>query len=201
MRSGYIVAVDAERLLDWAARCGTTVRMELAVGEFAVESVPIASVAGGRPGEPEADARALDACYSIAEQRTIEQDAGFGVQQIVDVAVRALSPGVNDPTTARMCIHHLAALLVRLARRRAPSRLRHEGGELRVIAKAPGFEALAALVFETLARYAEGKPEVLATLREAARLVASAASPSRRAAVERQLASMSSGARSAMSPA
>lgn len=201
LRSGYIVAVDGERLIDWAARRGSTVRMELAVGEFAVESVPIASVAGGRPGDPEADARALDACYSIAEQRTIEQDAGFGVQQIVDVAVRALSPGVNDPTTARMCIHHLAALLVRLARRRVPSRLRHAGGELRVIAKAPGFEALAALVFETLARYAEGKPEVLATLREAARLVSSVASPSRRAAVERQLASMASGARSAMSPA
>ena len=200
LRSGYIVAVDGEGLLDWAARRGATVRMELAVGEFAVESLPIASVAGGRAGDPQADARALDACYSIAGQRTIEQDAGFGVQQIVDVAVRALSPGVNDPTTARMCIHHLAALLVRLARRRVPSRLRHESGELRVIAKAPGFEALAALVFETLARHGEGKPEVLATLREAARLVASAASPSRRAAVE-QLAPRASAARSAMSPA
>jgi uncharacterized membrane protein len=200
-RSGYIVAVDGEGLLDWAARRGATVRMELAVGEFAVQSLPIASVAGGRPGDAEADARALDACYSIAEQRTIEQDAGFGVQQIVDVAVRALSPGVNDPTTARMCIHHLAALLVRLARRRPPSRLRYQDGELRVIAKAPGFEALAALVFETLARYADGKPEVLATLSEAARLVASVASPSRRAAVERHLAALGGLARSAKSPA
>jgi uncharacterized membrane protein len=181
-RSGYIVSVDARRLLDWAAERDLVLRMELGVGEFAIASLPLASIAGPGP-DREGDGAALDACYSLADERTIEQDPEFGIQQIVDVAVRALSPGVNDPTTARMCIHHLTGLLVRLARRRKPSRLRARENRLRVVAKAPDFAALCALSFDTLARYAEGKPEVLATLREGASRVASAAPPSRRAAL------------------
>ncbi|HZM35011.1 MAG TPA: DUF2254 domain-containing protein [Burkholderiales bacterium] len=179
-RSGYIVSIDTDRLLAWAAERDFVVRMELGVGEFAIESLPLASIAGPAPDE-EKDGAALDASYSLADERTIEQDPEFGVQQLVDVAVRALSPGVNDPTTARMCIHHLAGLLVRLARRREPSRLRTKDGKLRVVTKAPDFASLCALAFDTLARYAEGKAEVLATLRGAAERVASAAPRSRRA--------------------
>lgn len=181
-RSGYLVSVDTGRLLAWAAERDVVVRMELGVGEFAIESLPIASIAGPAPDE-EKDGAAIDECYSLADERTIEQDPEFGIQQIVDVAVRALSPGVNDPTTARMCIHHLAGLLVRLARRRKPSRLRTRDDRLRVVAKAPDFTSLCTLAFDALARYAEGKPEVLATLREGASRVASAAPPSRRAAL------------------
>ena len=181
-RSGYIVSVDTGRLLAWAAERDVVLRMELGVGEFAIASLPIASIAGPAPDE-EKDGAALDECYSLADERTIEQDPEFGIQQIIDVAVRALSPGVNDPTTARMCIHHLTGLLVRLARRRKPSRLRYRDDKLRVVAKAPDFTSLCTLAFDALARYAEGKPEVLATLREGASRVASAAPPSRRAAL------------------
>jgi uncharacterized membrane protein len=181
-RSGYIVSVDGERLLDWAAERDLVVRMELGVGEFAIESLPLASIAGPAPDE-EKDGAALDDCYSLADERTIEQDPEFGFQQIVDVAVRALSPGVNDPTTARMCIHHVARLLVRLARRRKPSRLRYRDDKLRVVAKAPDFALLCTVAFDTLQRYAEGKPEVLETLRAGAERVASAAPRSRRAAL------------------
>jgi uncharacterized membrane protein len=199
-RSGYIVAVDGRRLLDWAARRGVIVRMELAVGEFAVEALPLVSLAGGAPGDARGEAAAIDALYSIAEQRTIDQDAAFGLQQMVDVAVRALSPGVNDPTTARTCIHHLAALLARLARRRMPTRLRRKGGEPRLIVKAPDFESLVAMVFEPLARDARERPEVLATLAHAAWLVARASPPSRRAVMQRHLDALQ-GATRGTSPA
>jgi uncharacterized membrane protein len=187
LRSGYIVTVDARGLLAFARERGAVLRMELGVGEFAVESLPLAYLAGGS-ARPQDDAAALDALYTLGTERSVEQDAAFGIQQIVDVATRALSPGVNDPSTAAMCADHLGALLVRLARRRMPSRLRAEGGELRVIARAPSFERLAALAFEPLTRYARGKPEVLAALERAARAVQSAAPPRRAAVISTLLA-------------
>ena len=167
LRSGYIVSVDAEGLVAFARERGAVLRMELGVGEFAIESRPLASLAGGR-GDLREEARALDKLYSLGSERTVAQDAGFGLQQIVDVATRALSPGINDPSTACMCVDHLSALLVRLAGRRIPSRMRTEHGELRVIARRPTFEDLVALAFEPLERYAAGKPEVLQRLEHAA---------------------------------
>jgi uncharacterized membrane protein len=187
LRSGYIVSVDAKGLLAFARSRGAVLRMTLGIGEFAIESLPLAALAGGK-SEPRAETRALDALYTIAGERTIEQDAAFGIQQIVDVATRALSPGINNPSTAAMCIDHLSALLVRLARRRIPSRLRTDGGELRVIARGPTFESLAALAFEPLARHARGQPEVLASLERAARAVERAAPPRRAAFMRNHLA-------------
>jgi uncharacterized membrane protein len=185
-RSGYIVSVDAKGLLAFARSRGVVVRLERAVGEFAIESQPLASLAGGTPDADE-EARALDALYSLALERTVEQDAAFGVQQIVDVATRALSPGINNPSTAQMCIDHLSALFVRLAQRRIPSRIRRDGEELRVIACGPTFESLIALAFEPLRRYGERSPEVLESLERAARAVESAASPRRRALMRRHI--------------
>jgi uncharacterized membrane protein len=183
LRSGYIVEVDAGGLLAFARRRGAVVRMELGVGEFAIESLPLASLAGP-PGDPAADAAALDALYTLGAERSVEQDAAFGLQQIVDIATRALSPGINNPSTAAMCADHLSALLVLLARRRIPSRRRREAGELqagalRVIAKGPTFESLVALTFDPLVHYAQGNPPALASLARAARSLERAASGQR----------------------
>jgi uncharacterized membrane protein len=155
--------------------------MELGVGDFAIESQPLVSLSAPGGG---GDAAALDRIYTLGAERSIYQDAAFGLRQITDVAVRALSPGVNDPSTAAMCADHLGALVACLARRRMPERLRAERGELRVIGCAPGFEELAAIAFEPLLRNARGEPQVLAALERGARAVAAAAPP-RRASVIR----------------
>ena len=63
---------------------------------------------------------ALQAAYHIDRHRTVEQDPAFGIRQIVDMALRALSPGINDTTTAVMCVDYLTAILARLASRRIP---------------------------------------------------------------------------------
>ncbi len=183
LRSGYIVALDSDALVAFARRRGAVLRMDLAVGDFAVESQPLASLAGGEAHQAARDAAALDRVYAFGAERSVEQDAGFGIQQIVDVATRALSPGINDPSTAGMCADHLGALLVRLARRRIPGRLRTAGGELRVIARGPTFETLTAVAFEPLARHARGKPEVLRSLLRAACALERAAPPRRAAFV------------------
>lgn len=185
-RNGYIVAVESEALMDYACRHGALLRMELAVGEFAIESQPLASLAGGKP-DAEAEAEELDDLYAIDTERTIEQDAAFGLQQIIDVAARALSPGINNPGTATLCIDWLTALLVRLAHRRLPSRIRVYEGKPRVLAKGPSFESLTALVFGALVRYANGKPEVLDSLEAAARIIERAAPRRRRFAMQAHL--------------
>lgn len=183
LRSGYVVEVDSGGLLEFARKRGAVLRMERAVGEFVIESQPLASLADGATSDPRADARALDALYTLASERTIRQDAAFGVQQIVDIATRALSPGINDPSTATMCIDHLSALCVRLARRRMPSRLRGDPGGPRVIARGPSFAALVALGFEPLTRHAANNPDVLAALERAALALERAAPPRRRGLV------------------
>lgn len=184
-RSGYIVTVDNAGLLAFARRRGAVLRMELGVGEFAVESQTLASIAAAEERVAGSDAAALERLYTLGAERSVEQDAAFGIQQIVDVATRALSPGINDPSTAAMCIDQLSALLVRLARRRIPSRLRTEAGELRVIARGPTFESLSTLAFETLAPHARGKRPVLESLARAARAVERAAPPARAAFMAR----------------
>jgi uncharacterized membrane protein len=202
LRSGYIVTVDSDALLDFARRRGAVLRMELAVGEFAVESQPLASLAGSEAHDAgrDGDAAALDRLYAFGTERSVDQDAAFGIQQIVDVATRALSPGVNDPSTASMCADHLGALLVRLARRRIPGPLRTDGGELRVIARGPTFETLAALAFDELARDARGKPDVLRSLLNAARAAERAAPPRRAAFVRSRIEALEASLRQCNGP-
>ena len=112
----------------------TVVRMECGIGEFVVEGAPLVSLAGGKQPNDETAAH-LDALYTIGRQRTMAQDTGFGIRQIVDVALKALSPGINDTTTAVTCVDYLTAVLARLATRQFESPHRMDEGELRVIAR------------------------------------------------------------------
>ena len=71
---------------------------------------------------------ALQAAYTIDRHRTVEQDSAFGIRQIVDMALKALSPGINDTTTAVMCVDYLSAILAGIATREIPSSYRYEDG-------------------------------------------------------------------------
>lgn len=163
LETGYIVSVDNERLLGFARSRGRVVRMEQGIGDFVVEGRPLASLQGSEsPGAR--DAEDLAACYSFDRQRSVEQDAAFGVQQIVDIAEKALSPGNNDSTTAVMCIDRLTQVLAALARRRIASPCRRDGGALRVIAAGTTFAKLADLAYGALRDHARGNRAVLARL-------------------------------------
>jgi uncharacterized membrane protein len=177
--TGYIVSLDNAALLGLAREKGRVVRMDLAVGDFAVEGVPIASLEGAAPVDEQTRA-ALNRCYSFDRQRTLEQDAAFGVQQIVDVGLKALSPGINDQSTAVMCIDRLCAILVQLARRRIENRYRRDETALRVIALGPTFADLVELAFVDLRDAAAGKPTVLQRLLGSLARVAAATQSRRR---------------------
>ena len=105
------------------------------------------------------------------------------LNQLNDVALRALSPGINDPRTARICVRYLGAALARLAGRRFPSPNRYDDdGRLRAIAPAPGFEDLVRESFDSIRIAGRGFPEVAIEVLDALdEMLAQAHSAERRA--------------------
>ena len=182
-RNGYIQSVDSAALLRLAREHQTIVRMERGIGDFAAQDTPLVSLALEELPPKELIA-GLQAAYSIGRHRTLQQDSAFGIRQIVDMALRALSPGFNDTTTAIMCVDYLTAILGRLASRDIPSSHRYEDGELRIIAIGPTFASLAAESFDQIRASAKGNVAVMLRLLDALETIASlTASPSRRQAL------------------
>ena len=161
--------------------------MEHGIGEFVVQNTTLASLALEDPPDQETIA-ALQATFSISRHRTVEQDAAFGIRQIVDVALKALSPGIIDTTTAVTCVDYLTAILARIAPRQIPSSRRYEEGELRVIAKGPSFESLLAESFDQIRSSAKGDVAIMSRMLDAFQTLASlTASPHRRRALREQV--------------
>jgi uncharacterized membrane protein len=186
-KDGYIQNVDNDGLLRLARDGKTIVRMECGIGEFVVQNTALASLALEEPPDQETIA-ALNASYSISSHRTVDQDLAFGVRQIVDMALKALSSGVNDTSTAVICVDYLTAILARLAPRRFPASRRYEEGELRVIAMAPTFEALLVEAFDQIRRNAEGNVSVMSRMLGAIDVIAGLTdSPRRRRALREQV--------------
>ncbi len=188
-KTGYIESIDGDSLLALARKHGTIVRMERGIGEFVVEGAPLMSVA--RQGGPDDEAAAeLNTVYVISRQRTVQQDAGFGIRQIVDIAMKALSPGVNDTTTAVMCVDYLGAILARLAVREIATPRRLDEGELHVIARGPCFESLLAEAFEQIRQNAEGNVAVLTRQLQSLEIIAGQTANTRRRQALRQQADL-----------
>ncbi len=135
--------------------------MERGVGEFVVQGRPLATLTS----YGEADHRCIEeirALYAVGKERTLQQDIEFGVRQLVDIALKALSPGINDPTTAVNCIDHLGAVLARLAGREIPPRRRYdESGRLRLIARGTSFPLVMDLAFDQIRAVGNSYPDVL----------------------------------------
>ena len=101
---------------------------------------------------------------SLGRHRNVEQDVAFGIQQLVDIALKALSPGINDTTTAIMAIDYIGAIVGRLAEREFPARLRADGGQLRVLVRASDFEGYVRLAFDLPRINAKGNHAVFRRL-------------------------------------
>ncbi|HKG62994.1 MAG TPA: DUF2254 family protein, partial [Solirubrobacteraceae bacterium] len=115
--AAVVAAIDREALLRLARESGGFVEVLPMVGQFVAPGTPILRVHGARSG-PVGGGRVL----VLARQRTIDQDPAFALRMLVDIAIRALSPAVNDPTTAVQALDRLEGLLVEL-HRRAPGPL------------------------------------------------------------------------------
>jgi uncharacterized membrane protein len=185
--SGYIQGVDEDAILDLARNHRTIVRMERGVGAFVVEGAVLASLALTYPPDQETST-ALNRAYTISPHRTIEWDPAFGIRQIVDIALKALSPGVNDTSTAVMCVDYLTAILARLSGRCYPLSHRYEGDALRVVAIVPTFEGLLAEAFDQIRGSAEGNVAIIARMLGAIDTLGSlTVNPSHRRALDEQV--------------
>jgi uncharacterized membrane protein len=161
--TGYIQTVKTKRLMKVVRKADVVLRMEAPIGGFVVKGTPLATVkpAGRLDDELMRD---LQKVYSIGKERSVVDDPEFGVQQIVDVAVKALSPSMNDPTTAVTATEFLGALVIDFSTRSIPSRLRRdEEGKLRVIAFGPTFRSMADVAFNQIREH--GHTDVAVTLK------------------------------------
>lgn len=161
--SGYIQSVNNDALLDLAGASRTIVRMEKGIGAFVVQDTALVSLALTYPPEQET-VDAFNAAYNIGRNRTVAMDPAFGIRQIVDIAIKALSPGVNDTSTAVMCVDYLTSILARLAGRQFPTLYHYEGETLRLVAIAPSFESLLAEAFDQIRGSAEVNVAILARM-------------------------------------
>lgn len=129
-RQGWIQHIAYTDLLEGLEQ-GSCMRVETSAGRYAIPGTPLATV-WPEPADPElATERALQTIL-VGETRTTQQDVAFGLRQLVDVALKALSPGINDPTTAQDAMFHLGAVLREMLARSAPPRV-VDGPEGRVL--------------------------------------------------------------------
>lgn len=145
--SGYIQFVDTDGLMEFSIEKDLFVKMEYGIGEFVVEGTTLISITK----EPdEEDINKINSYFNIFRYRTITQDTGYGIRQIVDIALKALSPGVNDTTTSLSCIDYLAIIVSELAERKLPEHTRKKDGKTRVFVKAPDFAEYMETAFDQI---------------------------------------------------
>lgn len=152
--TGYIQLIDDEKLVEIARKRDLVLRLQYQPGDFArVGSVLIEAFPTERVDEHAEDW--LRAAFAIGPRRSALQDLRFLIDELVEIAARALSPGVNDPFTANSCLDWLGAAIADLIGRDLPSPLRtDEDGTLRVVAHPVSFADLVARAFGALSQYA-----------------------------------------------
>lgn len=170
--SGYIVAIDSEQLLGAAGTHQVVLKLLCRPGHFMILGDPLCKVVPEAAASEELESEIREA-VQLGSERTALQDVEFCVDQLVEVAVRALSPGVNDPFTAITCIDRLGSALCRIVEREIPSPYRHDDDKrLRVIAYPVTPGNLLDAAFNQIRQYGGSSPAILIRLLENLRAIA-----------------------------
>ena len=156
-RRGYLQELDTEQLADWAADKACTLRLLSRPGDFVFPGAAIALV------EPQHDGagRAIRRATALGGQRVSRQDLEFAVRQLVEIAVRALSPGINDPYTAISVLDRLGAALCDLAPRHLPTGITARGGRTVLAVPVVDYDGLADTMFNMIRQNATDSAAVL----------------------------------------
>jgi len=179
--SGYVQRTDMDSLMRVATEHDLVVRIEARPGRFVSGGVDALLMAYPRERVSDEQCDALRDVFIVGRERTPEQDVQFSVRRIVEIAQRALSPGVNDPTTALYCMDRLVETLGSLATREVPSPLRLDAeGRPRVLTEATTLGDVACPAFAAVARYGLGDADVMAALLDAMQTIIVAAPPHER---------------------
>jgi len=159
-RRGYLQQFDDQGLADWAAEHSTSIRMLVRPGDYVFPGAPVAAATPTTEGVCEAirDATALGAT------RVGTADLEFAVAQLVEVAVRALSPGINDPNTAISVIDRLGEALCDIAPLHLPTGVYERNGGPVLVVRPVDYDGLADTMFHMIRQNGRGKPAVLIRL-------------------------------------
>lgn len=174
-RDGYLQVIDVDTLMELASERNITVTLLHRPGDFVVAGE---TAAFAWPAERlvAKDASAIAATLIVGRERSTQQDVRFVVNQLVEVAARALSPGINDPFTAVTCLDRLGAVLCRVARRPLPDGRRYDDeGRLRVVTEPVRFEELIDAAFDQIRTYGRDNLVVIMRLLDVLALVGAAA--------------------------
>ncbi|MBE9007755.1 DUF2254 domain-containing protein [Fortiea sp. LEGE XX443] len=182
--TGYLQAIDDKELMKIACKHNLLVRIQVRPGKFVVQGGDLVLVFPGEKVNKKLTKKINDA-FIFGKERTEQQDVEFPINQLVEIALRAISPAVNDPFTAIRCIDRLSAGLCHLVQRNFPSPYRYDNNKLRVIAEGVKFAELTDAAFNQIRQY--GRSDVAVTIRllEAIALIATYTNNSKYQAVLR----------------
>ncbi|MDC6350984.1 DUF2254 domain-containing protein [Zeaxanthinibacter sp. PT1] len=166
-KGGYLQYVDEDLVSETASELDVLLFLKVRPGAFIVENQNIGEAYAVATRKPEELVKIHDA-FIYGQSRTTQQDAEFSIHQMVEIAARALSPGINDPFTAIACIDNLCSTLCYLTRVQFPSPYRYDkDNALRVVADSLTFEGMLNAAFNQLRQFAGGSPSVMIRLMEA----------------------------------
>jgi uncharacterized membrane protein len=187
--AGYprtIAELDTDALVRNGQRNGAVIAMACAVGDTLLDGSVVMLVHGAKARLAEND---LMQAVHLSKERTFEQDPKYPIRLLVDIAIKALSPAINDPTTAVQAIDQIEDLLRRLGRRDLDAGFaRDSGGTLRLVVPMPTWEDYLTLAFDEIRQFGMGSVQVMRRMRAALIGVAEATTIAARAeAVQRYL--------------
>lgn len=166
-KSGYILYMDNSMIADMAKEEDLLIELYQRPGDYLVQDKVIGEVFSNKEYVDE-EALKFQDIFIIGKSRTTQQDSEFSIHQMVEIAGRALSPGVNDPYTAIACIDNLTSTMCYLTKVKFPSQYRFdEEQNLRVIASTLTFEGMMNVAFNQIRQFAGGSPSVVIRLMEA----------------------------------
>lgn len=184
-RPGVVANLDVESLVEEASRVDTTVTLACAIGSYVPTGRALLHVADSHPG---LDGQRLRDAVTLADERTIDQDPLYALRLLVDIGTRALSPAVNDPTTAVQTLDRIEAILELLANRRLDQgTIRDDHGTVRLIIPLPSWEDFLAVGLTEIRHYGTTSTQVMRRLRALLDDLIVDAPPSRRPALQEQL--------------
>lgn len=165
-RSGYFQSLNIDQLMAYAERMNSTFKILVRPGEYIVEGDSIMEMHS--PAEPGSEPGFnLEKCFTFGYRRTMDQDPAFGFDMLVEMGVRALSPGINDPFTAIQCIDHLREGLKILAKReRINGYYRGKGERVCIIFPSLNFQQSIERTIPVFEYYSKRSPTVLLALKE-----------------------------------
>ncbi len=188
-----VQSVATSDLVALAAQAGGVIAMTVAVGDTVFEGMPVLRLHGAGTSLPEA--RLLDT-VALGSDRTFEQDPKYAIRILVDVAIKALSPAINDPTTAVQALDQIEDLLLRLGRCDLDvGRMYDAGGHLRLEMPVPSWDDLVVLALDEIRFCGATSVQVMRRVRALLQDLTEHVWPERRSALEHYLTRVDTGIR------